>query len=198
MNGLTRRPESDMSSVQPENGLLERRMITADSFRALKLKLAGPRPAEFPAALHPSWTCRSLPRPAVLPTPELARGPQASPQLPPESGNPFPIRRRHAEHAAACLRTSLSSLPQRIVGRFRPIGWAMPPEERPVPMPLDKSRRRSGHSAVLPSKSGFCRAPHTGTPAARGCRSRDEGSCSSRYHGDPDRRFAPTGARPCQ
>jgi len=30
-----------MSSVQPENGLPERRMITADSFRALKLKLAG-------------------------------------------------------------------------------------------------------------------------------------------------------------
>ena len=49
MNGLTRRPESDMSSVQPENGLLERRMITADSFRALKLKLARSRPADFRA-----------------------------------------------------------------------------------------------------------------------------------------------------
>ncbi len=30
-----------MSSVQPENGLPERRVITADSFRALKLKLSG-------------------------------------------------------------------------------------------------------------------------------------------------------------
>lgn len=30
-----------MSSVQPENGLPERRMITADSFRTLKLRLAG-------------------------------------------------------------------------------------------------------------------------------------------------------------
>lgn len=37
----TRRSERSMSSVQPENGLPERRMITADSFRRLKLKLAG-------------------------------------------------------------------------------------------------------------------------------------------------------------
>src|SRR5690349_18194651 len=39
-----------MSSARPENGLPERRPITADSFRALKLKLAGGDPkAAVPA-----------------------------------------------------------------------------------------------------------------------------------------------------
>jgi uncharacterized protein (DUF2336 family) len=70
MNGLTRRPESDMSSVQPENGLLERRIITADSFRALKLKLAAPgRP--------------------ISPDSPLAAG---SPLPPPESEAPDPAQ----------------------------------------------------------------------------------------------------------
>ncbi len=39
-----------MSIVQPENGLPERRLITADSFRALKLKLSGGKQRTVPAA----------------------------------------------------------------------------------------------------------------------------------------------------
>jgi uncharacterized protein (DUF2336 family) len=54
MAGLARRFERSMSSAQPGNGLPERRLITADSFRALKLKLAGPnRRAAEPSVAAP-------------------------------------------------------------------------------------------------------------------------------------------------
>src|SRR5687768_13881719 len=54
MAGLARRFERSMSSAQPGNGLPERRMITADSVRALKLKLAGAnRPAAEPSVAAP-------------------------------------------------------------------------------------------------------------------------------------------------
>lgn len=43
-----------MSSAQPEDGLPVRRVITADSFRALKFKLSGAKPASAPTDPPPS------------------------------------------------------------------------------------------------------------------------------------------------
>ncbi len=57
-----------MSSVRPEDGLPVRRVITADSFRALKLKLNGGKPP--PAAVMPP-----------IPTPQQGLPPKA-PELP--------------------------------------------------------------------------------------------------------------------
>lgn len=82
-----------MTSVQPENGLPERRMITADSFRALRLKLAGTcrksaepslivRPPEPPAAVAPVDPSPEPPatpeNPETLPEPPEALAPPSA------------------------------------------------------------------------------------------------------------------------
>lgn len=65
-----------MSSVQPEDGLPVRRVVTADSFRALKFKLSGAKlppplpPAPVPpdpAPIHPGVETRSEPFEPALP-----------------------------------------------------------------------------------------------------------------------------------
>ena len=66
-----------MSNVQPENGLPERRMITADSFRALKLKLAGGGRQPMAPAIRPS-------KPEIFADPPPPPAPVESVAPPPE------------------------------------------------------------------------------------------------------------------
>lgn len=80
-----------MSSVQPENGLPERRMITADSFRALKLKLAGAGPKPMAPTVPPlkPETFSAPPSPPVFAEPLVAE-PEPS-AMPPEPVAPHVI-----------------------------------------------------------------------------------------------------------
>lgn len=61
-----------MSSVQPEDGLPVRRVITADSFRALKLRLTGSKPP--PSAREPE-------KAAAPPLPVITQSAEAPPDL---------------------------------------------------------------------------------------------------------------------
>lgn len=59
-----------MSIVQPENGLPERRAVTADSFRALKLRLSGGHRAPMPAPLPEIVLAETPAPPAIEPVAE--------------------------------------------------------------------------------------------------------------------------------
>lgn len=77
-----------MSSAQPENGLPERRVITADSFRALKLKLAGGGRKAAPAPSRPPEPVLAKASEPVTPDPVVPT------EIPPElsqAAEPDPI-----------------------------------------------------------------------------------------------------------
>lgn len=70
-----------MSIVQPENGLPERRVITADSFRVLKLRLSGghrpsapapPEPLPVTTLAHVAAASETIPQPPYRETADLA------------------------------------------------------------------------------------------------------------------------------
>lgn len=90
-----------MSIVQPENGLPERRVITADSFRALKLKLGGgkrnPARAAVPenapvivAAPAPPPSFDPVPESRALPAEELSLAALPQPEEPAAASSEIP------------------------------------------------------------------------------------------------------------
>jgi uncharacterized protein (DUF2336 family) len=81
-----------MSIVQPENGLPERRVITADSFRALKLRLSnGTRGAVAPPEIVPVSVVTPDPLPSFAPEVETIKAlTEPSPDLTPPMEEPAP------------------------------------------------------------------------------------------------------------
>ncbi len=124
-----------MSSVQPENGLPGRRMITADSFRALKLKLAGTsgkpaepliaRPADPPVAAAPVEPpplepAESDTAPIVEPVPEVLRLDKPVPAEPAQPRTSAPMAPEQPPAAMPVKSSDPGFVERRVLERPQP------------------------------------------------------------------------------
>ena len=194
MDGLTRRAKPDMSNVQPENGLSERRVITANSFRALKLKLAAlvrriPEPS-VPPELSVSAA------PVVLPPPDP---PVAAGARPTAGERNYPAvaatRDPDTAHLANAAPPNSDILALFASEVMEPSAWMAMPLRNDRPIAWTRRHEPGAPSCVA---SGFCRSSHGGKTAARRRRSWEEGACPSRHYGHSDRGRAAAGTCPCQ
>jgi len=126
-----------MSSAQPEDGLPVRRVITADSFRALKFKLSGARPAAAPA--DPA-SLPQPPAPQVLPQERPVLAVPVEPPAEPETvahEPPAPLDVPEEEPLAELIvENAVAAMPEAAEpAEAEPPAEAARPEPAPEPVP---------------------------------------------------------------
>jgi uncharacterized protein (DUF2336 family) len=161
-----------MSSVQPANGLPERRMITADSFRALKLKLAGThrQPAAPPAHVLPE-IIETLPEPAislVVPPIQEAAEPDIAPLPDPvpawdaaeSMDEPIPDHGETEVHAATDSPAELPFLPD-IAAEDPPAAPAetLAPEPNDAPIAIASEEEAEPETSLVEEPTEPASAP---------------------------------------